>query len=123
MSYPIVGQYFRPPAGAILQVLPAGATLILRPEPSNPFDPNAVQVLVKTTEIPREHTDILAAIAQGQGYSAEDIFAAEEWHLGYISKNMACDLVKTLPAGDTQAMICFSPSGSARLVLKEQEAE
>ena len=123
MSYPIVGQYFRPPAGAILQVLPAGATLILRPEPSNPFDPNAVQVLVKTTEIPQEHTDILDAIAQGQGYSAEDIFAAEEWHLGYIPRNMAKDLVKTLPTGDTQATICFSPSGSARLALKEQEAE
>jgi hypothetical protein len=42
----MVGMHFRPPAKAVLEALPVGTTLWLRREPENPYDANAVQVLL-----------------------------------------------------------------------------
>ena len=44
---PIVGMAFRPPAGAVLSALPFSTPLLLRRQPSNEYDSNAVQVLLE----------------------------------------------------------------------------
>lgn len=45
-TLPIVGARFRPPAQEVLDNLPAGAKLLLRRQPDNPYDGNAVQVML-----------------------------------------------------------------------------
>lgn len=81
---PLVGAYYRPPAKAILAVLPLDAPLMLRPEPDNPGDANAVAVLVSTSTIPDTLHNDLADAARPFGYDLEAILAAPQWHLGYI---------------------------------------
>lgn len=88
---PLVGMRYRPPAAAILSVLPAGAALHLRPEPSNPFDANAIQVLVATMEIPEGQREGLALAAAPFGFTIEEILAADEWHLGYVKRECAAE--------------------------------
>ena len=48
---PLVGSHFRPPAKALLASLPAGFHLELRPEPLNPYDPNAIEVWLDTHHV------------------------------------------------------------------------
>jgi hypothetical protein len=50
IKLPIVGAKFRPPAQEVLTLLPAGAELLLRRQPDNPHDGNAVQVLLPISE-------------------------------------------------------------------------
>lgn len=95
-SYPIVGAHFRPPAKAILASLPAGAALSLVPEPSNPFDSNAIAVFVEPKEIPPSEHETLAETARGMGFTIEDILTAPAWHLGYIPKALAAAIVGDL---------------------------
>lgn len=88
MSYPIVGAHFRPPAKSILQVLANGTRLVLRHEPSNPYDTEAVQVLVLSGDIPKEAHETLNTLASGYGFTIEDILAEPEIHLGYIPRTI-----------------------------------
>jgi hypothetical protein len=82
---PLVGAHFRPPAKAILAALPAATPLILEREHNNPYDPNAVKVLVEPKHIPESQYDDLTMVAQGYGFTAEEICAEPKWHLGYIA--------------------------------------
>lgn len=109
MSYPIVGAYYRPPAKAILQVLPGGAPLRLRPEPSNRFDPDAVQVCVSTDAIPESQHQELELLASGHGMSLEDILAQEEWHIGYVPRG--CGLAQELAGEDAEGRLTFGMKG------------
>jgi hypothetical protein len=95
-QYPIVGAHFRPPAKAILASLPAGAALSLVPEPSNPFDSNAIAVFVEPKEIPPSEHEALTEVAAGMGFEIEDILTAPAWHLGYIPKALAAAIVEDL---------------------------
>ncbi len=99
---PIVGAHFRPPAKSILSVLPSNAPLLLRPEPDNPFDANAVQVLVASATIPSRVHEDLRASAEPYGYSLESILAEPRWHLGYIPKEHAALLVGAIAQWITQ---------------------
>lgn len=89
----IVGAHFRPPAKALLACLPAGHPLALRPEPTNEWDENAVQVLLcsdslQSTGLSGDEFWIDEANRQlaGQGSDLESVLAQEEWHLGYLPK-------------------------------------
>jgi len=84
----LVGAHFRPPAKALLAVLPAGHPLFLRPEPDNPYDANAVQVLLATSTLPSDEAflDNLASELAGQGFSLDDINVQGEWHLGFLPR-------------------------------------
>ncbi len=87
----IVGAHFRPPAKALLACLPAGHPLWLRPEPTNEYDENAVQVLLRSESLRALVTDEFFADElnnqlSGQGSDLESILAQEEWHLGYLPK-------------------------------------
>ena len=83
-TLPIVGAFYRPPAEAILKVLPVGAKLSLFAEPENPVDVNAIAVYVESSEIPPNSAQRLDEYAAGSGYSYDDIVAQESWHVGYI---------------------------------------
>lgn len=96
LTFPIVGAHFRPPAKALLASLPSGQELWLRPEPTNPYDENAVQVLLRTESIPQECWENLLIQASGQGYDEAMLRAEPFWHLGYIPK--------AVPKGDTRTM-------------------
>lgn len=93
MILSIVGAKFRPPANAIIQVLPAGAELELKPEPGNPYDVNAIQVLVRSSQIPPGQSEELAIRAKGYGSSLESILSQEEWHLGYVPREDASSII------------------------------
>ena len=88
----IMGAHFRPPAKAILQSLPSDQTLELRPEPSNPYDPNAVGVWIDAAGIPQEALEELSSTLPGQGCDVETLLEQGWWHLGYIPKEKAADL-------------------------------
>lgn len=116
MPLPIVGAHFRPPAKGILAVLPTGTKLVVRPEPTNEFDPNAMMVLVRTSEIPHTLSEDLELHTAPQGYSATDIFEQAEWHLGYIPKGIAAVLVERVK-GDVEGVLSFNIGGKPMVGL------
>lgn len=122
----IVGAHFRPPAKAILAALPLGSELELRPEPTNQFDPNAIAVWVHTAKIPHTVRDDLDLRTKGFGYSADEIFAQSEFHLGYIPKEEAKRIVSLFPPGEAVGgkLACL-PQGdpSIRFTLPTQESQ
>ena len=100
-SAPLVGDYFRPPAKALIQLLPIDHPLILQREPDNAFDPNAVKVILETSTLqaipaPSPIDQLLDEKCGPFGFSADEIFASSEWHLGYIAKEFAVHLTKLL---------------------------
>ena len=46
---PIVGTHFHPPAKLLLTKLPVGTPLILSPTPDNPYDSNAIEILLASS--------------------------------------------------------------------------
>ena len=92
MIYPIVGSKYRPPAQAILSVIPVGQELELIPEPDNEHDPNAIAVWIDggamTTQM---EIDEVRAKFQGYGESIENI-TVQSWHLGYIPREIAATI-------------------------------
>lgn len=92
-SAPLVGAYFRPPAKALLQSLPALHPLELRPEPSNPYDPNAVAVWLDASTIPDEIVqDELQYTLPGMGQDVDSLLTQRWWQLGYIAKDRAAEV-------------------------------
>ena len=90
---PLVGMYFRPPAEGIVKALPSGARLYLRPEPTNQYDPYAVAVLLRSSDVTKEEVRaVLEMHLMGYGCSLEEFDNVPEWHLGYIKKEFARDL-------------------------------
>lgn len=89
----LVGAHFRPPAKALLAFLPTGCPLALRPEPTNEYDENAVQVVLRTAIlIPilnhaavRDEAEVVSVLASA-GYDLQSIREEEEWHLGYLPR-------------------------------------
>ena len=86
LTLPLVGAHFRPPAKQVLAALPAGAELILEPEPDNPYDSKAVRVLVVPGEvIPLAGFEAFAASLEGTGFDAHEVMAAwDGLHVGYL---------------------------------------
>lgn len=127
-SVPLVGAHFRPPAKAILQVLFSGCPLRIVPEPDNPYDANALAVLVATKDIPAGAHEDLASIAAPFGFSLDDILAESEWHLGYIKATEAIWLQPRVlswlmehindPADTVPGRLSFDPSGKPLVVVE-----
>lgn len=115
-AMPIVGAAYRPPAVAILGSLPAGASLLLRPEPGNPYDPNAVMVVI-TVEMLREYADPeeLSLRLEGFGMADEAVLNepdGHEFHLGYIAKTFAASLAPLMAGSVWPAELMFSGNGN-----------
>ena len=116
-TFPIVGSIFRPPAKAILQVLPLGAPLTLRRERDNIHDCNAIAVWVPTSSIPDDQAETLDLLAQGFGFDIGQIMCESEWHLGYIPARMVSALAPQwdeFDMGEAPATLTFNAKGEPR---------
>jgi hypothetical protein len=120
-TLPLVGAHFRPPAKAILQVLPAGIELILRAEPTNPYDANAVQVLCASSVIPQEAHEELGVFALGYGYDLAQILAQDEWHVGYVKATEASWLQPHIKQ-DTKCKFGFLMNGNPAVIVELEDA-
>lgn len=111
----IVGAHFRPPAKALLQVLPLGLPLMLIAEPSNEHDPDAIRVEVVTSDIPLEQHTYLNTLAAGYGYDLDSILAQDSWHLGYIPRKDTARLRADWPPTTCEwiAEHSFTPDGKS----------
>lgn len=107
LTVPLVGMHFRPPAKQVLAVLPQGCELRLRPEPENPYDQKAIQVLVDPRLIPESQHEALAAAMQGTGSTIEDLMMQELMHLGYIADSDGAVCRKTGRQGNGQVHQAF----------------
>jgi hypothetical protein len=83
------GAHFRPPAKAIIQALPTNHPLELRPEPSNPYDANAVAVWIDAKTIPEDALEELRYTLPGMGQDIDTLLEQRFWQLGYIAKEIA----------------------------------
>lgn len=90
-SAPLVGAHFRPPAKAILQSLPASYPLELRPEPTNPYDPNAVAVWFDARFLSPDSIEELTSTLPGMGSDIEDLRSTRFWHIGYMAREHAAE--------------------------------
>lgn len=88
-SAPLVGMHFRPPAKAILQSLPTGYPLELRPEPSNPYDQNAIAVWIDARFLSNDAIDELTSTLPGSGHDIEELLSQRWWHIGYMAREDA----------------------------------
>jgi len=116
MLAPIVGAHYRPPAKAILAALPGGTPMLLRPEPSNPYDSNAIMVLLDPRHIPEDCKEELAARCEGYGTDLSDVLAQNHIHVGYIPATNALSI--RLP-GDTPATLAFTMKGAPAVTFEE----
>ena len=96
-TVPIVGMHFGmergSPAKALVEYLPVGAALILRAEPDNAHDPNAIRILVPGSSFPESCHEALEGALRGYGFALADIiFEDEGWHLGYVPRELAAEL-------------------------------
>ena len=105
---PIVGTHFHPPAKLLLTKLPVGTPLILSPTPDNPYDSNAIEILLASsnkiawTEF--EKDDLL-----GYGISPEDLEEPDHlWMLGFIPASTNTKAFLTRPIFLTSKSSKFS---------------
>jgi len=84
LKIPLVGMHFRPPAKEVVQCLPVGTELILRAEPTNEHDPNAVRVLVDLRDFPESKYQLLQNMI-GPVYDAEQLCSEGLFMLGYLA--------------------------------------
>jgi hypothetical protein len=118
-TYPIVGAYYRPPAKAILDHLPVGAPLFLRPDPcgsrcnADHSDPTALSVWLRPEAIPE--SDDLELKLRGYGSSVAELRALAELHIGYIPKDVAATLAVPPNAADIPAEFSVGARGTPRV--------
>jgi hypothetical protein len=117
MSLPIVGAHFRPPAKAILSILPIGAPLWAIPEPANPYDPNAIAIFVKTEDIPEGLAQAFNDAAAGYGHDWSTLQEQPAWHLGYIPAKIAIFLAPELEGKEHLGSLAIDPQGKPKVRL------
>ncbi len=83
---PIVGMHFRPPAKLVLAGLPAGAHLRLEPEPSNPYDENAIKVLCDPNDMVEGYLAEITDQLEDYGRTPEELLKETDLHLGYVAR-------------------------------------
>lgn len=110
---PIVGMFYRPPAKAILAVLPGGCALLLEAEPENPFDAKAVKVMVASEAIPTLQHQALAMELPPYGFDLAQVLAQPLWHIGYVAKTHNGELSQLLLSGTVQVTcaLAFDTAG------------
>lgn len=129
-SCAIVGAKFRPPALGILAALCANFPLVLRREPGNVHDANAIQVMLGDSandrlafeELDREFVDEKLA---AYGFNRDDVLARLPVQLGYIPRD---DAERIAALADQHALTSwwgvfgFDARGQARVSFQLGEA-
>jgi len=123
----IVGGKFRPPALGVLSALPAGFPLLLRREPSNAYDNNAIMVLVNDADAWSELDDAAVnELLAGYGAEKDDISArlgggSPGFQLGYVPREDASEIAviaDALRAASWRGVLTFSSSGNPRVTFQ-----
>jgi hypothetical protein len=112
--------FYRPPAKALLDVLPVGAPLMLLAEPTNENDPNAIAVWLDAEAIPEAAYEKLSDLLIAYGFDLENVLAQKSWHVGYIPRDLAAALRAegTVPSDEpVNVTFSVSPSGAPRVRL------
>lgn len=125
----IVGAHFRPPAKGLLSCLPAGSKLLARREASNAYDANALQVIWPTSGVNSElglgvMRDEVQKNVEGFGSSADEVFTAPEWHLGYVPRTEAALLAPKMDAmglSELSGELTFAATGGAQIQFEVPE--
>ncbi len=125
----IVGAHFRPPAKGLLACLSSGSKLLLRREASNAYDANALQVIWPTSGLNAElATGLMREEVQknveGFGSSADEVFAAPEWHLGYVPRTEAALLAPKMDdmgLSELAGELTFAATGGAQISFEVPE--
>ena len=114
------GMGFRPPAKAIIEALRPGAELKLVREPSNEYDPHAVQVWVEPSQVREEDHENLAIGLGGYGQTLETFLEAPQWFLGYVGKEWAQHVSPILaqPGVEYTAKLGFNAKGKPTAEIK-----
>jgi len=121
-TFPIVGAFYRPPAQTLLSVLPVGTPLTLMAEPDNPYDPNAISVWLKSKDIPISAHAELENTLLPFGFDLDQICSQEDWHIGYIPKEIAAVLRANgviEPGNEVEVSFAVAPNGSPRVAFAE----
>jgi len=99
LTAPIVGLHFHPPAKWLLEKLPQQTPLILSPNPDNPHDPNAIEILIDHDELGiwidnnTENFDEWDQELIGMGWSCQQLQElTEPLLLGFIPANQKTSL-------------------------------
>jgi hypothetical protein len=120
-TYSIVGAFYRPPAEAILNALRVGTGLILKREPENTYDANAIAVWLPAAGLPEATREFIDSLA-GYGVTGDAYAAYGDVHLGYIPREIAATIVANGLRDDAiiSASFAVSPRGKP-LVRVETE--
>lgn len=140
---PLVGTRFRRAGELLLASLPAGCTLHLAPEPTNPVDGKAIKVLVDASDIPREAHAHLRESLPNFGLTLEQwLEASEMLPLGYIASSTSeaglkalagnegsvgnADVLKLLSeceGAEVFARLSFAMSGLPEVIITTEQEE
>lgn len=140
ITCPLVGDHARQGAKTMLAHLPSGTELQLCPEGDNPYDSNAVKVLVRPEAIPASQHDSLAETLPASGMSLEEVLAGEDFWLGYLAATGGKPLAREREAtgldlqGNVEALAAmadreysarleFGPAGKALVNISYGERE
>jgi len=92
----LVGSHFVPPAKVVLSTMKAGTEVELEAEPDNPYDENAIKVLVDVENLNvfslQEKEEELSA----SGSSVEELMTMDRIPLGHIAASGGKPLQKAL---------------------------
>ena len=119
---PIVGTHFHPPAKLLLTKLPVGTPLILSPTPDNPYDSNAIEILVTfSNKITWAESE--KAVLLGYGIDPENLEEVEKdrlWQLGFVpasTNTKALSNLSYLPNTRVLEILATSPNHIASLTF------
>lgn len=112
VSAPLVGMGFYPPALEVLQALGMDQPLLLQREPENPYDENAIKVLLKTAEFDGHE---VMYILNEAGMGDKELF-----FLGFIARNVAETWAPIFDkAGEVPpAKLTFTSTGAPQVTLE-----
>ena len=111
----LVGMHFNPPAKIVLQALPSGAKVELRPEPTNPYDENAVEVWVFPDEIEEGVLKLNATELLGSGFDVDEIMQGPSLRLGHVGASGKKPIMKAaLTVAGLQGNVEFLAATAAK---------
>lgn len=137
---PLVGGHFRPPAKQLIAASPTGLPLAIQPEPENPYDEDAVKVMLDPQDIPVSQHESLEETLPLAGYDLYQVLSGGPVQVGYIAKSGGKPLVKLNEAhggiyrgnrealealvegGRIRSSLRFGPSGEPLVVITTEEA-
>jgi HIRAN domain len=130
ITVPLVGMHFHPPAKQVLECLAFGTAVKLAPQPDNPYDSNAIRVLVRSDAIPVGQRAALADALAGTGFDLESVLRdgvveenvdgrlvdsdgrfVPEIFLGFIARTRS-DGRNPVPIGNVQILRAIADAGA-----------